>query len=234
MRARRVAETFGLPTRQDQSPDGFGIAWSPFQKIPQVQCAQLILVRPDRAVVAHRDDCDAIGGARAQRPRSSARRYHRCGVETVRPAGGGDDALRPRTCPLGDGGAAECGVQQLGRRVAEIEPDRLSAPNLTHAHLGCAAASQRQGFLDRTDHDDLRGSICQRYGSSRESAEHVDDRNVAPCPLRTSQEAINQDFQGQPLTSEVDGKDHAIGLEPEREPRSGSSDISHAIHLRPS
>jgi hypothetical protein len=56
-----ITKTRDFSTGQDQATNGVRIARSAFQAVPQVDCAQFVLVGPFDAIVAHRDEGDLIG-----------------------------------------------------------------------------------------------------------------------------------------------------------------------------
>jgi len=95
---------------------------------------------------------------------------------------------------LGNRSIVERNVEQFGRRVSEVKLSRFPATDLPHAEQGAPAAPQSQSLFDRTDHDDLRGSVGQSHGSGREGTEYVYDGDPALSPASSRKKALYVNF----------------------------------------
>ena len=66
--------------------------------------------------------------------------------------------------------------------------------NLADAHLPNAALTECESLLDRADHDDAGGAVCESDGGGREGAKYVDDRHRAGRPSRAFEQTVEGDF----------------------------------------
>src|SRR5262245_45810223 len=125
---------------------------------------KLILIRPLAAIVAHRDQADLVGVSCDDSANSGIRGDERGRIETLGEASGRYNALGAGACSLDDCFAAEVDVAHLERRIPEIELFRSSAMNLADANLPDAALTECESLLDRADHDDAGGAVCESDG----------------------------------------------------------------------